>query len=86
MKIIVGSRGSQLALTQTKLIVNELSKLNPNVDFEIKDISKDREAAMFLVKKTKKMAVPVIQIGEEFIVGYAPDNIKAQLQLQRIIK
>ena len=55
-------------------------------DFEIKDISKDREAAMFLVKKTKKMAVPVIQIGEEFIVGYAPDNIKAQLQLQHIIK
>ena len=38
MKIIVGSRGSQLALTQTKLIVNELSKLNPNVDFEIKVI------------------------------------------------
>ena len=57
-----------------------------NVDFEIKDISKDREAAMFLVKKTKKMAVPVIKIGEEFIVGYAPDNIKAQLQLQHIIK
>ena len=57
-----------------------------NVDFENKDISKDREAAMFLVKKTKKMAVPVIQIGEEFIVGYAPDNIKAQLQLQHIIK
>ena len=38
MKVIVGTRGSKLALTQTNWVVNELKKANPGVDFEIKVI------------------------------------------------
>jgi len=56
-----------------------------NVHFEIKDIAGDKEAAMFLVKKTRQMGVPVIQIGEKFIVGYKPDEIKTALQESKII-
>ncbi len=37
--IIVGSRGSKLALTQTNWVISELKKLNPGVEFEIKKIS-----------------------------------------------
>lgn len=38
MKVVVGTRGSQLALTQTEWVVNQLRGCNPQVDFEIKII------------------------------------------------
>lgn len=38
MKIVVGTRGSKLALTQTNWVVNELKKNYPHVEFEIKVI------------------------------------------------
>lgn len=38
MNIVVGTRGSKLALTQTNWVVNELKKNYPNVEFEIKVI------------------------------------------------
>lgn len=38
MKIIVGTRGSKLALVQTKWVVEELKKTNPEIEFEIKII------------------------------------------------
>jgi glutaredoxin-like YruB-family protein len=50
-----------------------------NVAFESIDVSEDREAAMELVKKTRQMGVPVIRVGERYIVGYQPDQIKAAL-------
>jgi hydroxymethylbilane synthase len=37
-KIIVGSRRSKLALTQTNWVIAQLKKLNPNFDFEVKEI------------------------------------------------
>lgn len=50
-----------------------------NVAFENVDVSEYREAAMELVKKTRQMGVPVIMVGERYIVGYQPDQIKAAL-------
>lgn len=38
MKIVVGTRGSKLALTQTNWVINELKKHNPEIDFEVKII------------------------------------------------
>ena len=38
MKIIVGSRGSNLALTQTNMIIDEIEKLNPHIKCEVKII------------------------------------------------
>ncbi|MGL4344571.1 MAG: hydroxymethylbilane synthase, partial [Cellulosilyticaceae bacterium] len=38
MKIIVGTRGSQLALTQTKWVIAKLQEQHPEVQFEIKMI------------------------------------------------
>lgn len=38
MKIVVGTRGSNLALVQTNWVVDELKKANPDVEFEVKII------------------------------------------------
>ena len=38
MKIIVGTRGSKLALIQTNWVVEELKKANPGIEFEVKVI------------------------------------------------
>ncbi|WP_066385984.1 hydroxymethylbilane synthase [Neobacillus mesonae] len=37
-KIIVGSRRSKLALTQTNWVVDQLKKINPSLEFEVKEI------------------------------------------------
>lgn len=37
-KIIVGSRRSKLALTQTNWVINQLKQLDPSFDFEVKEI------------------------------------------------
>ncbi|MFK2824542.1 hydroxymethylbilane synthase [Bacillus sp. B190/17] len=37
-KIIVGSRRSKLALTQTNWVIEQLKNLNPEFDFEVKEI------------------------------------------------
>lgn len=38
MKLVVGTRGSNLALVQTNWVVEQLKKANPHVEFEIKII------------------------------------------------
>lgn len=37
-KVIVGSRKSRLAMTQTKLVIASLEKLFPKVEFKIKNV------------------------------------------------
>ena len=39
MKYIVGARGSQLSLAQTRWVITELKKINPDLEFEIKTIT-----------------------------------------------
>ncbi|MGL5312754.1 MAG: hydroxymethylbilane synthase [Peptostreptococcaceae bacterium] len=38
MKIVVGTRGSKLALTQTNWVIEQLNKNYPNIEFEVKII------------------------------------------------
>ena len=38
MKIIVGTRGSKLAVTQTNWVINKLKEKHPEVEFETKII------------------------------------------------
>ncbi|RDY25784.1 hydroxymethylbilane synthase [Romboutsia weinsteinii] len=38
MKVVVGTRGSKLALTQTNWVIDQLKKNYPNVEFELKVI------------------------------------------------
>lgn len=57
-----------------------------NVQYEVKNVSGDKAAAMEMVKKTHQMGVPVTQIGEKFIVGYDPDALTAELKAGGYIK
>ncbi|MDN5318595.1 MAG: glutaredoxin 3 [Thermovirga sp.] len=56
-----------------------------NVDFEDVDVSKDREAAMEMVRKTRQMGVPVVQIGFTYIVGFDKDAIDEALKENGIL-
>lgn len=38
MKFVVGSRGSNLALSQTNLVIDMIKKMNPELEFEVKII------------------------------------------------
>lgn len=38
MKYVIGARGSQLSLAQTNLVISELKKIHPEIDFEINPI------------------------------------------------
>jgi len=38
LKYIIGTRGSQLSLAQTNWVIDELKKVNPDVEYEIKTI------------------------------------------------
>lgn len=70
MKIIVGSRGSNLALTQTNMIIDEIEKLNPDVKCEVKiiktkgDIIKDKP-----IDKIGGKEIFVKEIEKELIEG-----------------
>ncbi|HCL80626.1 MAG TPA: NrdH-redoxin [Synergistaceae bacterium] len=49
------------------------------VAFEDINVAQDREAAKDVVAKTGQMGVPVIQIGERYIVGYDTAAIDEEL-------
>lgn len=52
--------------------------MQKNVDFEEKNVQQDAEARKELMKKGI-MAVPVIAIGEEFIVGFNKSKLDQML-------
>ena len=52
------------------------------IPFENVDVSLNREAAMEMVRKTGQRGVPVIQIGEKFIVGFDPKAIDEEIARQ----
>jgi glutaredoxin-like YruB-family protein len=51
------------------------------VPFEEKNVSKDREAAMYMIDKTGQRGVPVIDINDNFIVGFDKEQIDKLLNL-----
>ena len=58
MKVVVGTRGSKLALTQSKWVVSQLEACNPHVEFEIKIIK---------TKGDMIQNVPLDKIGDKGI-------------------
>ena len=52
-----------------------------NVDFEDIDVSTDQTKAEELVQKSGHMAVPVIDIEGEIIVGFDREKIRKALRL-----
>jgi len=63
--------------TYCKLAKNFFSK--NKIDFTEIDISEDEKALNEMVKKSGQMGVPVIEIGDEIIIGYNEAKIKKAL-------
>ncbi|PNR95370.1 glutaredoxin family protein [Petrotoga sp. 9PWA.NaAc.5.4] len=49
------------------------------IDFKEIDVSKDQKAAEELVRKTHQMGVPVIQIGNQYVIGFDKNKIERLL-------
>ncbi len=52
-----------------------------NIAFEEVDVSNDRTAAMELVRKSGQRGVPVIEIGDNVVVGFDQSRIDSLLNL-----
>lgn len=52
-----------------------------NVAYTEKNVAADQEAAQEMIKKSGQMGVPVIEIGEEIIVGFDEQKIKKILEI-----
>lgn len=57
-----------------------------NVEHDVINVAGDKAAAMELVKKTRQMGVPVIQIGEKYIVGFDQMKIDETLKEAGLLK
>ena len=53
--------------------------LDMGVDFEELNVADDMEARDVMLKKTKQMSVPVIEINDEFIIGFNEEKINELL-------
>ena len=56
-----------------------------NVKYESIDVAVDKEAAAEVVQKTRQRGVPVVKIGERFIVGFDKDAIQSALKDENLI-
>jgi len=62
-------------------ILKEFLK-DKGVEFEAIDVSQDEAAQKYIFEKTGKMAVPVIEIDEEIIIGFDRPKIVKLLNLK----
>ena len=51
------------------------------VEFETVDVARDQKALEALIEKTGRMTTPVIQIGDEMVVGFNKPRIDQLLRL-----
>ena len=78
MKLVVGTRGSNLALVQTNWVVEQLKKNNPNIEFEIKIIKTKGDLIKDLpldVNKLEYIIDEIIKIDSEDEIIFKIKNI-----------
>ncbi|CAG7838798.1 porphobilinogen deaminase [Clostridium novyi B str. ATCC 27606] len=70
MRIVVGSRGSKLALTQTNWVIDKIKQNNPQLNFEIKIISTKGDKIQHMsLDKIGGKGLFVQEIEEQLISG-----------------
>jgi glutaredoxin len=55
------------------------------VDFKYVNIDEDREQARAISEKTGWTAIPIIQIGQEYILGFDRQKIDGALQENKLL-
>ncbi|MBW3022754.1 glutaredoxin family protein [Candidatus Woesearchaeota archaeon] len=51
------------------------------IEFEDIDVSKDQNKAQEMIEKSGQMGVPVIEVGDEIIVGFDKEKLKKALKI-----
>jgi Glutaredoxin and related proteins len=51
-----------------------------NIAFDEKDVSRDQEAAMEMIRKSNQRGVPVVEINNHIVVGFDQERIDHLLQ------
>jgi glutaredoxin 3 len=54
-----------------------------NIEFEEKDVSADQVALERMIEKTGAKGVPVVEIGEEFVIGFDREKISELLKINK---
>lgn len=80
MGVLVYSTKSCPWCTKAKEFLDSL-----NVKYESIDVAVDKEAAAEVVQKTRQRGVPVVKIGERFIVGFDKDAIQSALKDENLV-
>ena len=52
-----------------------------NIEFEAVDVTEDLKAQEEMIKKSGQMGVPVVEIGEEIVIGFDREKISQLLKL-----
>ena len=52
------------------------------VEYEEKDVAKDEEARDRMIKKSGQLGVPVIEVGDEVVVGFDKKKLVALLGIK----
>lgn len=53
-----------------------------NIQYEDINVAEDKKAREEIVKKTQQMGVPVIEIGDQYIVGFDQRRIEEILRIK----
>ena len=53
------------------------------VDYTEKDLTKDMDAYNTVLKKTGQLAVPVMEVGEKYVVGFDRKKVDELVELAR---
>jgi Glutaredoxin-like protein, YruB-family len=80
MSVVVYSTTTCPWCTKAKEYLDSLK-----VAYESVNVSQDRAAAAEIVEKTRQRGVPVIKIGEQYIVGFDQAKIQSTLKEQGLI-
>ena len=51
------------------------------IEFEDIDVSKDEKAAEEMIQKSGQMGVPVVEIGDQIVVGFDKEKISKLLKI-----
>ncbi len=54
--------------------------------FEILDLEESDSARDWLLQKSNQMAIPLVEVDDEIIIGYQPEKIEAAVQKHKTIQ
>jgi glutaredoxin-like YruB-family protein len=80
MSVVVYSTKSCPWCVKAKQFLDSLK-----VPYDAIDVNSNREAALEIVEKTRQRGVPVVKVGERYIVGFDQSAIQSALKEEGLV-